>query len=230
MNANNKNHSTDDAIFDRLADGQLNERQRRDLLAGLDDEPDGWRRCALAFLEAQCWKQTFGAIAREIETISSAGPAAAPRPARSPWPGRLGAALAMAASFLLALWLGWQLQRDRIGDLARDARPAASPIAAVPGGEMPSEPWRLVTVSAPGRNGKPGRAIELPALERDRLDERWLQGAPQAIPERVRAALARTGHEVQQRRELLPVPLDDGRQLVVPVDNVDVHYVGDGPY
>ena len=43
----------DDHRFDLLADGELSEAQRRELLAGLDDEPGGWRQCATAFLEAQ---------------------------------------------------------------------------------------------------------------------------------------------------------------------------------
>ncbi len=81
-----------------------------------------------------------------------------------------------------------------------------------------------------GRNGQPGPSINLPAIERDRLDKDWMQSVPPAIPEKVREALARTGHEVQQRRELVPVQLKDGRQLVMPVDQVDVHYVGNGPY
>ena len=46
----------DDSRFDRLVDGELSEEERRELLAGLDAEPGGWRRCALAFLESQCWK------------------------------------------------------------------------------------------------------------------------------------------------------------------------------
>src|SRR3990172_4689745 len=45
----------DDILFDRLVDGELSPGERRELLASLDGRPDGWRRCALAFLEAQAW-------------------------------------------------------------------------------------------------------------------------------------------------------------------------------
>ena len=48
---------TDDAIFDRLVDGELSASERQQLLAALDTTDDGWRRCALAFLEAQTWGQ-----------------------------------------------------------------------------------------------------------------------------------------------------------------------------
>ena len=45
----------DDRRWDRLVDGSLSEREYRAMLAALDEQPDGWRRCALAFLEAQAW-------------------------------------------------------------------------------------------------------------------------------------------------------------------------------
>ena len=47
---------TDDILLDRLVDGELSPAERRELLASLDGRPDGWRRCALAFLEAQTWR------------------------------------------------------------------------------------------------------------------------------------------------------------------------------
>ena len=43
----------DDILFDRLVDGELSSTERRQLIASLDDRPGGWRRCALAFVEAQ---------------------------------------------------------------------------------------------------------------------------------------------------------------------------------
>src|SRR4030042_131709 len=88
----------DQRRFDLLVDGQLSEPERRELLSGLDDRADGWRRCALAFLEAQAWKQDFGAIVRP--------PVAKPtavRRVRRHWLGRHGGTLmAMAASFFVA--------------------------------------------------------------------------------------------------------------------------------
>ncbi|MBN1394571.1 MAG: hypothetical protein JW959_06080 [Pirellulales bacterium] len=223
MNESNENNPADGARFDRLVDGQLSEQERRDLLASLDDKPGGWRHCALAFLEAQCWKQAFGATAPESESVAASTVETQPRP--SPWPGRVATVLAMAASFLLALWVGWQVQQHRAGRFAEDGGAiAARDGIAAPESATPQKPWRMVNVNAPGRS------LDLPAVERDKIDKNWLQNVPQAIPQRVREALARTGHDVKQRRELVPVSLDDGRKLIMPVDQVDVHYVGNGPY
>jgi hypothetical protein len=88
----------------------------------------------------------------------------------------------------------------------------------------------MVTVSQPASAGGPGSSFSVPAVERDNIDPQWLRSFPPAVPDDVLQAFHRTGHEVEQHRELVPVPMKDGRRLVVPVDQVDVHYVGNETY
>jgi hypothetical protein len=52
-----------DSQFDRLVDGELTGAEECALLSALDARPEGWRRCALAFLEARAWKKDFHALA-----------------------------------------------------------------------------------------------------------------------------------------------------------------------
>ena len=66
----------------------------------------------------------------------------------------------------------------------------------------------------------------MPAVERDRIDAEWVNSLPAAIPPDVARQWERIGHPVRQHRRLVPFRLNDGRQLVVPVDEVDIHYVG----
>ena len=121
-------------------------------------------------------------------------------------------------------WVGWAtLPNDRRRTFG-DALLAESEANAAAG------PWRWVTVSAPGNGTQEGVSFQVPAVERDGIDEQWLRSMPPAIPDNVLQALSRTGHQVQQRRQLVPVPLNDGRQLIVPVDQVELHYVGNGTY
>ena len=257
--------NTDDTRFDRLVDDELSEEERRELLGRLDDEPDGWRRCALTFLEAQCWKHAIVETPSLRESLSAALQPAkkeagetlalpAETPRRSPWLGRLTTLSAMAASFLVAMWLGSVAHRawvghpgmltgggttNEIAKMTKELRPLLMPnqpqerlvsASAPTRTRVTPNPWHIVTVSAPSDGQHPQASIDLPAVERDNVDEQWVRSLPPAIPDNVLQALARTGHQVQQRRELVPVPLQDGRQLVVPVDRVDVHYVGNGPY
>jgi hypothetical protein len=48
--------------FDRLVDGELSAAEERALLSALDAQPEGWRQCALAFLESRAWKKELGAL------------------------------------------------------------------------------------------------------------------------------------------------------------------------
>ncbi len=262
MNTNINPLPLDDSRFDRLVDGELNEEERRELLARLDSEPGGWRRCALAFLELQCWRQAFGDIAQKGVSAEPTPPTPKVRRAsRSRRPSWVGTVLAMAASFFRVFWVGSMVKQGRlghpatpggaIGELAattghRPAPPLSGqpplsnqpPFRQPPGslaGVSPQShaargPWRMVTVSQPAGAGGPGNSFSVPAVERDNIDPQWLRSFPPAIPDDVLQAFHRTGHEVEQHRELVPVPMKDGRRLIVPVDQVDVHYVGNETY
>lgn len=212
----------DDARFDLLADGELSEAEHRQFLGGLDDEPGGWRRCALALLESQEWKRQLGAIARQ------SGPYAADtRPAGRRRPGFGGKTLAaMAASFLVALLLGLVIR-----DLSHRAEPGGLPAVQVadktsPRPDRPPVPTQMAADANPITAD--ANSIAVPVGRVDDLDE-WLDRLPAAVPEDVQRALERSGYRVYQTRELVPMGVKDGRRLVVPVDKVNIRYVGNPP-
>ena len=243
MNPIDQNTPTsDDQRFDLLVDGELNESARRELLSRLDDEPGGWRGCALAFLESQSWRRELGAIAGE-----SSAELRPSRPAR--WfrfGGPAGTLLAMAASFMAALVLGGLVQAIRnpgipgggTGPEARVDRPAteaqadkAGPAENLPPdlpGKLASAPPKVRVVELPGPEGLEGegQTIWLPVVEGDQLGENWLESLPAPMSPELLEQLQKAGLRVEQRRKLLPWRMKDGRRLVVPVDEVDVHYVG----
>ena len=245
MNGDRTDTPQPDLPFDRLVDGELGERERRELLVRLDSEPGGWRRCALRFLESQCWKESLSDGIRNSEFAVPIAQHARPSD-RSPqpripdpsetvsaatrWAGRFGTVVAMAASFFVALWLGSLAHRPGLapsGGAIGVGRPGEMAKTSS-GVEAGASPWRWVTVSGQG-DGSQG-AVQVPAMGRGSIDEQWLSSMPPVIPDDVLQALDRTGHRVQQRRQFVPMPLDDGRQLIVPVDQIEVHYVGNGTY
>ncbi len=224
----------DDRQLDRLVDGELSEAQRRDLLSGLDRSPGGWRRCALAFLEAQSWRQALGGIAREpSKPAPPEGPGGEPPRSsrRRPVLGGIPAnVLAMAACFLIALSVGWMVQDWRYSHRGGGAG-AVGPVAETSGGRGGSQagsigPWQTFAVAVPnGPNGR-GGVLQVPAREVDRLEDFPPPKPSPALPPDVLGALQRTGHEVRDNHEMLRLRLPDGRLLLVPVDQVEVHYVG----
>ena len=247
----------EDQHLDRLVDGELSEAERRDLLIRLEQHPDPcvWRRCALAFLEAQSWKQDFGCLCRSVAgrahpalpaTVADrAAPASVALPAtrRSQVRYYLGTFLAMAASFLVALALGstardwWQQAAQGPAsappvDLVSTLQTPTEPGPADNGGVQaePHDGWQMVTLDVPEGAKGATRSIQLPAIQRDKLDESWLREVPAAVPSEVLDALERNGYQVREHRQLVPVPMKDGRRLVVPVDGVEVHYVGNPEY
>jgi hypothetical protein len=223
----------DEEQLDLLVDNELTEAERRKLLSRLDGQPGGWRQCALAFLEAQQWKRDLRAVARE----TAPRPPGIPPARRSRRDKSAGTLLAMAASFLVALALGtqWQkVQQARIPTGTKLVGVTPGNAQSAPAPTRPPSP--LVAIKAKGRPRSPvgpgawspasDKAMRLPVVDGERVNPQWLQNLPAAVPDGVVQAFKQSGHQVRQRRELLPFTLKDGRRLVVPVDEVEVRYVG----
>jgi len=232
--------NVDEELLDCLVDGELPEARRRELLASLDRIPGGWRACALAFVQAQCLRESLGDVVRQS---ASRPVAVVPRPARRPgWGQHARTFLAMAASFLVALGVGWWAgaPRHAIGPGSPGLGPTpglvasqgegtggsqAEPVAPVgPPGLPDAAP--TMTVALPGGGSQGDQEIRLPVVEGDQIDHSLLYPDAQAFPSQLREALRRAGYQVRQHHGLVPVPVQDGRHAVLPVDQLDVRYVG----
>jgi len=245
----------DDHEIDLLVDGELNEQRRRELLTGLDKTSDGWRRCALAFLEYQCWRQTCGSANADLKskpTTASLAPARKPGDSKPGdgtqyrrRPGAVakaaGMLMAMAASFLFALGLGSMIwNADQQGHLGTSGGQQQAGISAAQIA-TPTNPhdgslvhdtkvvlpgkYQTVTITDKRPDGTK-RSIQLPAVVQNSIDETRLRETPFAIPTELVQSFQKAGHNVRQSRRLVPFRMKDGRRLVVPVDQLDVRYVG----
>ncbi len=163
MNANDdiSGLRDDDRRFDRLVDGELSEAERREMLLRLDDQPGAWRRCALAFLEAQALRHELGAsvpAAAESENGDSPHLCAAPSGPfrqmgtvpffRPNWRSSLAGALAVAASFQVAFVLGMHVRSGPAGPGNRGL-PDDSLASAAVGEADAGHTSRQATVPAP---------------------------------------------------------------------------------
>ena len=75
------NHEQLERQLNRLVDGELSGAEYQRLLESLESAPDGWRRCALAFLESQALSRDLVGVARDPAPRWSAMLAAANAPA-----------------------------------------------------------------------------------------------------------------------------------------------------
>jgi hypothetical protein len=234
-------------LLDLLVDGELGDDERRELLAWCEREADGWRRCALVFLEAQDWSQVLGDLTERVPEAAvlaseAAVKQAAPRLAASPlvrpqtfWNVRQwGTMLAMAASVALAFTLGvWVRDAGKEPPIAPNDRSSVQFVEnKSPGRIQRGHPEQGPAEAVLGAGGLAGAAeeIRVPVRSLDDVDDGWLLAEPSAVPDEVRQALERLGHRVEQRRQLVPYRLDDGRRVVVPVDQVEVRPVENRSY
>ena len=234
MNEKTNSPPEDDSRFDRLIDGECTSEEYRQMLAGLDDEPGGWRRCALAFLESQALGRDLSAARREIDlppvTIQQADSA-------SPYPIAWGSWLAIAASFLLALGLGISLRGWPLFTSENLVEQPALPLEkgmSQPDGlandnRSGNSPLGNLTLVVDGANGTRDEAINLPVFDAEHAAER-LSLDESALPPDVRKVLERTGHRIESRQALVPVVLQDGRQVVFPVEQFQIVPAARRPY
>lgn len=234
-------NQVDDHWIDRLVDGELEETERCRLLALLEAEPGGWRRCALAFLEAQAWSRTLTlASASVTEALGSNSqsqvtnalipfdrPVNHLRPHREPGSRRFQIRGILAAGILLAFACGWLA-----GGATRPFRPTAAPLPTGGATEV------LTALNGPNPGPIPGREPAeppdlgqaepplIPQLE----DPSWKVEAPLVLTDPVRRELERQGYHVRQRSGLVSMKLENGQSLAVPVDEVELRYVGNRIY
>ncbi len=229
----------DDEQLDMLIDGELSEAERREVLSQLDAEPDGWRRCALAFLEAQSWREEMQAIPREA--VVQQAPIV-PN-SRSSW-RRFHTVLAVATSFLLAFGLGLAIDDMLGGD---SSLPSSMHVVEMPPSEEtnvaepPSVPVRDVApelnvpfqyVAIPTQDPLSGESdsIRMPVVPRELLGDGWPYRLPSVLPDGVVRSLHQRGHDVVQQRRLVPMQAEDGRSIVFPVDEVELVPVANRGY
>jgi hypothetical protein len=232
--------------LERLADGELRGAAYRDLLTRMDEafargNGEPWRQCALALLESQALKRDLGTIVLEAPRRASISVA----PARSRGVRMTGMALACAASFAAAfalaailkgIWMKPTMASREIVGALHNSAPANSPAenasASDPaprvvrnGARDHSPAWEAagnLTLAVNAGEGGGEQRVEVPLyyVADGEIPDAWStsSSAPPALLE----ALEHAGHRVTRRRQLWPLTLDDGRKVIIPVEQLVV--------
>ncbi len=227
--------------IDRLVESEMSQPQRRALIARIENGPGGWRRCALAFLEAQSWRKSF----RSFLGTATAGSAPADveiQPAATQRPRRVHRLSAVAAAIIVAFAVGmgvgqrWTADGQSVANHkpGLPAQPSTDRGDALPPQISAAESPSAQTVADNGEfhfegyvnygNDNAG-ARAIPILSGPGLDDQWLADRPAPLSEYETQRLERLGWQVQQRRQLMKIQMTDGRTLTVPIDSVRYKYV-----
>ncbi len=231
--------------LDRLVDSEVTIDQERQLLLALETQPQMWRRCALAFIEARTWRSEMRGIVSRQPEISGAvkaavGTTVVNRTSRTAVPRWL----TIAATLILAFTLGVASQhlfpRGREMATAPHVTPSLVSLTdAIPPVEDPKSVGvvaseiehspvkdQTVQVSLLSDDGQE-QSVVVPLEEgnEEKLKSMLAEQHSMLSPA-VRRALESAGHEVEERRAFYPVKLDDGRQAVVPMNIVELRNTG----
>jgi hypothetical protein len=234
-----KDATTDDErLFDRLADGELDNAGRHALLSRLDEVPGGWRRCALSLLEAQAWRS-------ELRLTAGRSDVGALQPANSRGEQSRSARARRTALLALALVATFSIGRlsHPLGDSIHDEPSAgalrtvvrheaddvkapdlAAPDSSTPTTELPPGVRLAGILSFQIDESGQSREVQVPVLEGPGIDSRWLLEQTPIVRASIVKELERRGHKVEAHRQLLTVGLKDGRKVILPVDQVDVRF------
>jgi hypothetical protein len=226
----------DDRLFDRLVDGELSDRERRELLQSLEAAPAGWRRCAMAFLEAQSWRQ---GMRRMVRGTAPGAPTAAPRtgtqPARRLSTRSMVASLALAAGLLLAVTLAVRQRGTEPGvnNIARsEEKPPATDIVPPDGladGANDGRDNDALTFWVRDETGQQ-RRVRVPLMDADPMDRELGMAFQSGVPDELRTHLQGRGYDVQSRRRYAPLMLENGRRMIVPVEDTKIVPVSQNVY
>jgi len=231
--------------LERLVDGELDLLGQRQLIRRLEVAEDGWRRCALAFLESQALGQELGSPALVEPTpapalslsfgVGASGHVSASDPrsvSRASGLSKYTSTFAIAASFLLALGLGLVLR----GGLPRSGGAGgvqlAAPSTSAPNSlahadqDIPQVDAAVVAPFETTTTTSVDASAAIRLVDSNDAAPTWAARERSMIPPHIRRALERLGHRVEEHRELLPIELDDGTQGYIPAERVELHYVG----
>ncbi|MDR1384666.1 MAG: hypothetical protein LBJ67_12610 [Planctomycetaceae bacterium] len=240
--------------LDLLVDGELPEEDRKNLLTILDQLPDGWKKCAVTFLEAQLFSQALRTTARQktVSPINSTMPPRSNNTAQSKnkrhWLQTLATAVCVSlAAFILGGWFVYQWKNSQTSPLEtgefvqntpqenhennavfpnNEYEPAyfANPINPVFANVTPQKMPNPEYVTLSMDDS--WQAAQIPCYRSSDIDAGRYLNSPPPISNRELQRIIQRGGDVDVNRHNLVVPVGNNRHAVIPVDQIIVKYNG----
>jgi hypothetical protein len=205
------NQKINQETLDRLVDGELNDTRRRDVIEALGRDRDGWKRCALAFLESQSFGQEMRRAYRDDppcrddhradSMVADASPTVE-RPRRAGRRFRQSNFcwwLTAAACVVFAFAWGTRLQ----------------PVPVTPSNASPA-----IVESLP-KDGTEHQLVGSPTAD--------IWRGESMVPADIEDMLNRLGQQVDRQKGLMPLVSADGSQVLVPFEDVRIRPARDAP-
>lgn len=247
---NNKFEPVFQDEIDLLAEGELDGKERQRLIEKLDQDPTGWKRCALALMESQALDQSLNSLSLETQSGVLVAPAK-PSGKKTDSLSRLSKtkrviSLAVAASVLLLVgFIGGNAMPhnttkpaladvmprmnldDPISQMVRENDPDFSrriQIAMDSTGVSDSEIVALVGIQSENR------ADIVPIIKSEQLARQLIQIRDPQIPRKLASQLAQGGWHVRSQKQFVSIVKPNGETQTLPVGMLNYHFVGRETY
>ena len=208
--------------LDRLASGDLSAATRRELFEWLDADSSRWRRCALVLLETRELEQVFQDWTAEVpqpaspttRTVSSVT-------SQRHW----GSRLAIAASVLVSFGLGVATPRSGpqfdLASVSPRHQVQTPPPSSTPQSDHKAKDSDTIV-----------RAFESvsPDPQPQMAQAKTVETNRDPIPAYVRSQLERRGFRLDSQPSVVSVAFPNGRNVDLPVNQVQFSYVGQRSY
>ena len=218
-----------------LVENELSAAERSLLLLRLDTQPEQWRNLALAFVEHQVLRTSIQEVCCSSDPTEPAANSSAELPSRPQTSSSKINWLAIAASFLLVFAAGMGVGNwDRVPAIAlQQVDPAQSDSTEPSSGSLAEDrpapaAGQNVSASVVGYvewNGSFGKQLS-PVFSGTEIDKEWLERNPPQVNEKLERSFARAGWRISPERRFVSLKLAEGKQFMIPMDDVSYRYVG----
>ena len=230
-------------LIDLFAEGELESDAHQELFRNLDQDPTGWKRCALALMETQALKRSI----RQIDFPGSAEKTSPPLKPISLRPERKQRLLktakwATAATLFITIGLmagrywpntSQNLVDSRVQTNAGYQHPLAQELA------QKDRALRLQFEKATQAIGiSDGRLIAFlgtyhdeksqvfPIIESEQLAQQLAGVSEPKLPKTVEQELARKGWKVDSQKQFVSIPQRNGDRKTIPIGMLNYQFVG----
>lgn len=208
-----ENNNTNRAIS-RLVDGELPDEHLRNLLKHCEDNPAQWKTVALAFVESQVLAEELSALrSTNDDKVDVVQPHL-----KTSW-SRWASVFSLAAIGMLAVGFGFGFGFGKFSMPSHfNDRPQQKRVVdfnPVRSGSR-DDSFQFLVSEPDGSL----RQVAVPLVSDP--NELGDVGTPSLFPRKLIEQMQRQGREVEHYRQFVPVSLNDGRSVIVPIDNVRV--------
>ena len=217
--------------LDRLVAGELSKPELRELVKWLDENPQGWRQCALTFMEEQGWKRSF----RQMVAPATERTKPKPELRAGSWRHML---VALAATVMVAIScafgvLGhrWWQQIEWNGNaITEELKPGGERMATRTGDAETNQTGPPLQLVGQVNLQQGGETRSVPVVNAKGIDEQWLRELPGPLNDSQIDLLKQRGYQIRQNRQWVKVELASGQVVMFPLDSVQYRYVGQPLY